>query len=125
MVAWRGWIHVKILHRHRYMVKATTLGSLLSFLPSLPHAPRSMRTLFLTNNKYKPSRWRVVFVCCLIVALIAGVYSVIVDLIGQSESAMVLLCAVLFGGVVALAYRWLQVRRLQSTARDLKDSALW
>lgn len=84
-----------------------------------------MRTLFLTNNESKPSRWRVVLVCCLVVTLIAGVYSAIDDLIGKSESAVVLLCAVLFGGVVALAYRWLQARRLQSTARDLKDSALW
>jgi len=29
------------------------------------------------------------------------------------------------GCVVVLAVHWLQARRMQSTVRDLKDSALW
>lgn len=110
LVVWSG---------HHYGLAASFLY-LSFFFP-----PLSMRTLFLTHSKSKLSPWRVVLVCCLAVAVMAVVYSAIDDLIGKSESTVVLLCAVLFGGVVALAYRWFQVRRLQSTVRDLKDSALW
>lgn len=125
MVDWSGWIHVKILLRPRLMVRRPSRFGCFFFFLSFVFPQLSMRTLFLTHNKSKLSPWRVVLVCCLVVAVIASVYSAIDDLIGKSESTVVLLCAVLFGGVVALAYRWFQVRRLQSTVRDLKDSALW
>lgn len=84
-----------------------------------------MRTLFLTGNKAKRWAWRIILVCGLAVALVVGMYSATDDWIGVGESAVVLLCVALLGGVVALAYRWFQVRRLQSSVRDLKDSALW
>lgn len=84
-----------------------------------------MRTLFLTDKDAKRKPWRIVLACSLVVALLVGVYSAIDVLFGRSEPATVILGAACFGGVVALAYRWFQVRRLQSTVRDLKDSALW
>lgn len=84
-----------------------------------------MRPLFLTGNKAKRKPWQLVLVCGLVVALLVGVYSAIDVLFGRSEPAAVILGAACFGGVVALACRWFQVRRLQSTVRDLKDSALW
>lgn len=84
-----------------------------------------MRTLFLTDNKAKHWRWRIVLMCGLVAVLMIGVYFATADLIGEGGPAVVLLCVALFGGVVALAYRRVQVRRLQCTVRDLKDSALW
>lgn len=84
-----------------------------------------MRTLFLTDNKAKYWPWRIVLMCGLVAVSMVGVYFANDDLIGKGESAVVLLCVALFGGVVALAYRRYQARRLQSTVRDLKDSALW
>jgi hypothetical protein len=86
---------------------------------------RSMRTLFLTDNKVKHWPWRIMLMCGLVAVLMVGVYFAIGDSIGEGESAVVLLCVALFGGVVALVYRRVQVRRLQCTVRDLKDSALW
>lgn len=87
--------------------------------------PRSMRTLFLTDKKAKHWPWRIMLVCGLVVTLMVGMYFAINDLIGRNDSAVVIFCVTLFGGGVALAYRRFQVRRLQSTVRDLKDSALW
>jgi uncharacterized membrane-anchored protein len=84
-----------------------------------------MRTLFLTDNKAKRWSWRIVLVCGLVVAIMVGVYSVIGELVGSREPALMLLSVVLFGVFAALAYRRFQVWRLQSTVRDLKDSALW
>lgn len=84
-----------------------------------------MRTLFLPDNKAKHWSWRIVRVCALLIALTAGLHFAIDALIGRGDSALVLLCVALFGGVVALAYRRVRVRRLQNTVRDLKDSALW
>lgn len=84
-----------------------------------------MRTLFLTGNKAKRKPWQLVLFCGLVVAVMVGVYSAIDDLFGRNASTVAILCAALFGGVVALAYRRFQVRRLQNSVRDLKDSALW
>lgn len=84
-----------------------------------------MRTLFLTDNKAKHWPWRIVLMCGLVAILMVGVYFATDDLIGAGESAVVVLCVALFVGVVALAYRRVQLRRLQCTVRDLKDSALW
>lgn len=84
-----------------------------------------MRTLFLTDNKAKRRPWQFALSCGLLVAVIVGVYSAIDDLFGRNASTVAILCTALFGGVVALAYRRFQARRLQSAVRDLKDSALW
>jgi hypothetical protein len=61
--------------------------------------------------------------CGLVLVLIFGAYSAIEGLIGLSGLAAVLLGVALVGGVFAV--RWFQVRRMQGTVRDLKDSALW
>lgn len=124
MVDRSGWIHVKILLIPcRTVRRSQWLGSWI--FTSAFFSSRSMRTLFLTDNKAKHWPWRIMLMCGLVAVLMVGVYFSIDDSIGEGESAVVLLCVALFGGVVALAYRRVQVRRLQCTVRDLKDSALW
>jgi hypothetical protein len=86
----------------------------------------SMRTLFLTGNKTRNRPWRKgLLVSVLVLVLLIGAYAAIEGLIGLSGSAEVLLGVALVGCAVVLVGRWLHVRRMQSSVRDLKDSALW
>lgn len=61
----------------------------------------------------------------LVLVLLLGAYAAIGGLIGLGGSAEELLGVALIGCAVVLVVRWLQVRRMQSSVRDLKDSALW
>ena len=85
-----------------------------------------MRTLFLTGNKTRSRPWRKgLLVSGVVLVLLSGAYAAIENLIGLSGSAEVLLGVALVGCAVVLVGRWLHVRRMQSSVRDLKNSALW
>lgn len=86
----------------------------------------SMRTLFLTGNKTRNRPWRKgLLASVLVLVLLIGAYAAMEGLIGLSGSAEALLSVALVGFAVVLVVRWLHVRRMQSSVRDLKDSALW
>jgi hypothetical protein len=88
--------------------------------------PPSMRTLFLTGNKTRNrSRRKGLLVSGLVLLWLISAYVAIESLIGLSGSAEVLLGVALVGCAVVSVVRWLQVRRMQSSVRNLKDSALW
>lgn len=85
-----------------------------------------MRTLFLTGKKTRNRPWRKgLLVSGLVLVLLIGAYAAIEGLIELSGTAEVLLGVALVGCAVVVVVRWLQARRMQSSVRDLKDSALW